>query len=292
MRSLLILSLLSFPFIASSNVYESTQIHDIDFGDLKDEHVLVLLTNGHVTKIPKWDARLLLEIRQAQKDKTFLDIDTDHQRFIRQLEKTDDPPISDFYNSYDNLHEEDYVPTVISSLNETRKIFRSARYHDKDSQCFNRAHIWTYEWWKRYNLKSNKILIYFTRNYIRRYDFEWWFHIAPYVHVNEDGQVLERVMDIKYTSGPLKFRTWSKIFLHDDAVCPVITKYSDYADFPYVGSCFIQRTNMYTYQPADLQMNEAFGYKKTTWLASEVNGAYLEAFDEQVDVTPDLAGEH
>jgi hypothetical protein len=62
----------------------------------------------------------------------------------------------------------------------------------------------------------------------------------------------------------------------------VITKYSDYADNPYTGECYLQRTNMYTYQPADLQMNEAWGYEKTNWNMTEVRQAYLEAFDEQL----------
>jgi hypothetical protein len=37
---------------------------------------------------------------------------------------------------------------------------------------------------------------------------------------------------------------------------------------------------MYTYQPADLQMNEAWNYVKEDFLIDEVKQAYLEAFDE------------
>jgi hypothetical protein len=37
---------------------------------------------------------------------------------------------------------------------------------------------------------------------------------------------------------------------------------------------------MYTYQPADIQMLEAWGYNKTNWNMDEVRQAYLEAFDE------------
>ncbi len=287
MRSLFSLLLFSFPLLSWSNTHFSTQIHDIDFGDKQDEDILIFLNNGHVTKIPKWDATLLQEVSEARDQKSFLDIGINTERFIQDIEEKETPEeVSDeVYGSYEKNN---YVPTIIPSLAEAKKVFRSARYYSKDSQCFNRAHIWSFEWWKKSKINSNKILIYFSRNYIRRYNFEWWFHIAPYVHVNENGETLERVMDVKYTSGPLKFRNWSNIFMRNDAVCPVITKYSDYADFPYHGDCFIQRTNMYTYQPADLQMNEAFGYNKTQWIPREVNGAYLEAFDETVDITPDL----
>lgn len=291
MRFLSTLILFSVPLISWSNVHLATQIHDIDFGNEKDEDVLILLKNGHVAKIPKWDATLLNELSEAKDQKSFLDIDFDKERFIQDVDKVIMPlPSEDEEQPMMSSEKSDYFPTLIPSMAEAKKIFKSARYYSKDSQCFNRAHIWSYEWWKKSQINSNKILIYFSRNYIRRYNFEWWFHIAPYVHVNENGETLERVMDVKYTSGPIKFRNWSNIFMRNDAVCPVITKYSDYADFPYHGDCFIQRTNMYTYQPADLQMNEAFGYRKTQWLPSEVNGAYLEAFDESVDITPDLEG--
>ncbi len=175
-----------------------------------------------------------------------------------------------------------YVPTTIADMKLAQKYFKEARYNPKDSQCFNRAHVWSYEWWRKHSLRSNKILIYFTRNYIRRYNFEWWFHIAPLVHVMENGKVVERVMDVKYSSRPTEVQKWANIFLRNDAPCTVITKYSDYADYPYTGECYFQRANMYTYQPADLQMNEAWGYTKNSFLMNEVRQAYQEAFDESI----------
>lgn len=38
------------------------------------------------------------------------------------------------------------------------------------------------------------------------------------------------------------------------------------------------RANMYAYQPADLEMAEAWGYTKNAYLANEVKGAYEQAF--------------
>jgi ABC-type transport system substrate-binding protein len=96
----------------------------------------------------------------------------------------------------------------------------------------------------------------------------------------DNGRVVERVMDKKYASGPMEFQRWANIFLKNDAPCLVISKYSDYADNPYSGDCFFQRTSMFTYQPADLQMQEAWGYNKTKWSIQEVRQAYKEAFDE------------
>ena len=89
-------------------------------------------------------------------------------------------------------------------------------------------------------------------------------------------------MDVKYGRGPQEFGKWTNLFMRNDAPCMMIDKFSDYADYPYTGECFLQRTSMYTYQPADLQMHEAWNYTKDKFLMTEVRQAYLEAFDETI----------
>jgi hypothetical protein len=241
----------------------------------------VLLTSGHVAKIREND-KLMIEAFSKMKTtrRQWFKITMDEGRYITKILPSDAPIVSGKAMALEPQGPEAYVPTTIPDMATAQKFFREARYNPKDSQCFNRAMVWSYEWWRDHSLKSNKILIFFTRNYIRRYNFEWWFHIAPYVHVMDQGKVVERVMDRKYSRGPIEFRRWTDIFMRNDAECPVITKYSEYADHPYSGECFLMRTHMYTYQPADLQMYDAWGYKKTSFNMDEVRGAYLEAFDE------------
>jgi hypothetical protein len=279
----LLLSLLSLPLFAATEL--TTQIHDIDYGKNPDDEVLVFLTSGHVAKLRDTKGFMPLNMKSAKTKSKWFNVSMDDDRFITDIRPTA-APVPDLKPGMSSKFEKGlnatYVPTTIESMEVAKKYFREARYNPKDSQCFNRAMIWTYEWWKNHSVKSNKLLIYFTRNYIRRYNFEWWFHIAPYVHVMENGKVVERVMDRKYSRGPLEFTKWTNTFMKNDAPCPVITKFSDYADYPYSGECFIQRTHMYTYQPADLQMYEAWGYSKENFNMNEVRGAYLEAFDEQI----------
>ena len=258
----------------------TTKIHDIDYGNRQDDEVLVLLTSGHVAKVNQSNPYLLSDFSQKNKDQWFT-ISLDDDRVITEVVPAEAPFEKSYAKHTHGMSFQNYVPTTIASMDIAKKYLREGRLNSKDSQCFNRAMVWSYEWWRKHSLKSNKILIYFTRTYIRRYNFEWWFHIAPYVHVMEDGKVVERVLDVKYTSGPRSFKEWTDIFVNKDPACRIITKFSDYADYPYTGDCYIQRTNMYTYQPADLQMNEAWGYTKTTFNMDEVRGAYLEAFDER-----------
>jgi hypothetical protein len=278
----LLLALFSIPVFALNSV--TSTIYQIDQGIAQGEEVLILLSSGQVLKVPSQKSRILEQLSRAQLNQTHLRFTLDEDRYVISLEPITSPtellPES-FLSKQHWLHQpQQYTPTTIASMDVAKKYFREARYNPKESQCFNRAMVWSYEWWRDHSLRSQKLLIYFSRTYIRRYNFEWWFHIAPYVHVLDNGQVVERVMDVKYSRGPVEFRRWTNLFMRNDAECRVITKFSDYADYPYTGECYLQRTDMYTYQPADLQMNEAWGYTKDKFNMTEVRQAYLEAFDE------------
>jgi Glutaminase len=259
-----------------AHVRESS-VNAIDISPSSSSHHLVLLNDGHVLKVKRENGDLLSEISdQKSLNSKVFHFEYDDDRFISKISFT--KHIDSSEKSIPVINAE-YVPTTVASMETLRKYFKEAPYNPKESQCFNRAMVWSFGWWRKHSMKSMKLFIFFTREYIRRYNFEWWFHVAPYSHVMEDGKVVERVLDVKYSSGPLSFKKWSDIFMKNDADCRVITKYSDYADYPYTGDCYYQRATMYTYQPADLQMNEAWGYSKDNFNMTEVRGAYKEAFD-------------
>lgn len=276
----LIAWLVSVPLFAMTEI--SSQIYDIDVAKGNQDITLVLLDTGQVAKIPAGKSDILKRLLDSKNKDQIYNFTLDEDRFIVEVEEAPTTELSSVPEMNKTSEKFTYIPTTIASMDVAKKYFKEARYNPKDSQCFNRAMVWTYEWWLKHSLKSNKILIYFSRTYIRRYNFEWWFHIAPYVHVMDQGKVVERVMDVKYGRGPIEFRRWTNLFVNKDHECPVITKFSDYADYPYTGECFIQRTNMYTYQPADLQMLEAWNYTKDKFLMTEVKQAYLEAYDETI----------
>lgn len=272
-----LLFLVSSAALANSTV--SSTIYDIDHGVNGFEDHLLLLDNGSVLKINQKDKHILKTIENSNFIKAEFEFEYDSQRVVKSVS------LRERLESFDSNKQTttdlvaNYVPTTVASIELLMKYFKEAPYNPKESQCFNRAMVWSYEWWKNHSLKSMKIFIFFTRNYIRKYNFEWWFHVSPYAHVMVDGKVVERVLDVKYTRGPLSFKNWTDIFMKNDAACPVITKYSDYADYPYTGDCYIYRESMYFYQPADLQMAEAWGYAKEKFNMDEVRGAYKEAFD-------------
>lgn len=278
----LIVSLFSFSSFAVTHIQSS--VFDIDLAQQGQTETLILLNSGKVLRIPSGTSTHLETLVKSKMNNQLFDFKVDEENFIIDVTAIDQFQLPIFTPSLIQTEYFTYLPTTVSSMSVARQYFYQARYNPKESQCFNRAMVWTYEWWRRHSLKSNKILIFFTRSYIRRYQFEWWFHISPYVHVMEEGKVVERVMDVKYTSGPTSFRNWTNIFMNQNPECPIIQKFSDYADHPYEGDCYLQRTSMYTYQPADLQMLEAWGYTKDDFNLTEVKQAYLEAMDEIVTI--------
>lgn len=277
----LIFSLLSFAVYSKTILI--SQIEDIDYGLTSEDEILVLLKSGDVAKLRESNEILNDQFMQSKAKYQWFKICLDDDRFIIDIERTENPITEkEVKEKKINLAPMSYIPTTIASMSIAKRYQREARYNSKDSQCFNRAMVWAYEWWRKHSLKSNKILIFFTRSYIRKYNFEWWFHIAPYVHIWDEGKVVERVIDVKYTNRPHTFQDWANKFLRNDSPCPMILKYSEFADYPYTGDCFLQRTHMYTYQPSDLQMYEAWGYQKNNFNMGEVRAAYLEAFDEKI----------
>jgi len=261
----------------------TTQIYDIDYGKDPSEETLVLLTSGHVAKLKKSDQLNFHKkrVKDNLPGEQWYQITLDKNRYITHIQETKSPfsSLDRKIQKINKALQSTYVPTTVESMAKAQQYHREGRRnYNGETQCFNRGMVWSYEWWKKHSVKSMKYWVFFTRNYIRRYNFEWWFHIAPYLHVMHEGKVVERAMDLKYTSGPVDLRRWTNIFMRNDAECKIVTKYSDYADYPYTGDCYVMRSNMYVYQPADLEMNEAWGYTKDSFLMDEVRGAYLEAF--------------
>lgn len=276
-----------FSIIFKAKVYAETeiktQIHDIDIG-FGNEVALIYLSTGQVVKFPTADKLQIEKLKAAVNNEKWFSLTINNKREIIKLEE-----IFGFFKhkkkTFDKSilpDEQIYRPSILKDLETAKKLFSAARTdHKRESQCYNRAHVWTYDWRIKNNLYSSKAWVFFTKKYIRKYEFEWWFHVAPMVHVVIDDKVKERVMDIKYSSksGPIGLNQWTRIFMRDNADCPVVEKYTDHANFPESGSCFLMKSSMYYYQPVDLEEKQILGMAKSRWLEAEVKNAFLEAFD-------------
>lgn len=278
MRLLLVIviTLLMNPLWADTQV--STQIHDIDMGSVNEEP-LIFLTTGQVVTLKKWDKSRLDSLKEGMKKKSWFKITLNEDKQIIQLENIEAPfSRPPLLKRHSNAPK--FTPSILKNLDQARSFFNEARSNARQvSECYNRAHVWTYEWRINHQLYSSKVWLFFTRRFIRKYKFDWWFHVAPMVHVIVNGEVKERILDIKYAKGPTKLKTWTDIFLRDRADCPVVKKYSDQANHPESGSCFVMKSSMYFYQPVDLEQLELTGVERYLWTEAEVRNAYLDAFE-------------
>lgn len=278
MRLLLVIVFTFFmtPLLADTQI--ETQIHDIDMGQVNEEP-LIFLSTGQVVSFPTGDSKSFSLLREAIQNKNWFIITINEEREIIRITKID-PPLESTQPEKNLLRTESFKPSILKKMDQARTFFYEARNNARqESQCYNRAHVWSYEWRIKNNLYSSKAWLFFTRKFIRKYKFEWWFHVAPMIHVVTDGEVKERIMDIKYAKGPIKLKNWTNIFLRDNADCPVVEKYSDQANFPESGSCFVMKSSMYYYQPVDLEKKEMTGEEKSRWFRPEVENAYLDAFE-------------
>lgn len=265
--------------IISSSLQATTyisQIIRIDPGKNNDPN-LIYLSNGRIVKT--FENEFILDLKAAVLDKSWLNISVDDSRIIKEIQKSENPveltpPQFKLLNA-----NEEYNPSILKSLDQARQFFYEAKINSKESQCYNRAHVWAYDWRVKHKVYSEKLWIYFTAKYIREFDFDWWFHVAPMVHVIADNKVKERVMDIKYSKGPLSINQWSDIFMRNLAKCPVVEKYTDQANNPESAYCYLMKSSMYYYQPVDLETLEHKSITKTRWLENEVRHAFEEAFE-------------
>lgn len=258
----------------------TSQIKEIDYGSSVDQQPLIFLSNGQVIKVNLNRYDQLNELNKMILTKEWLKIYLNDKREIQSFEIVPNPQ-SPLKSAPLNIGEnaEEFVPSILKSIDQARTYFNDSKFNPKNSQCYNRAHVWAYDWRVKYKIYSTKVWIFFTRRYIREFDFEWWFHVSPIVHVMVDGEVKERVMDIKYSKGPLKINQWTNIFMRNSAGCPIVDKYTDQADFPESGHCFLMKSSMYYYQPIDLERLQFEGLTRNRWIGGEVRHAFEEAFD-------------
>lgn len=256
------------------------KIYQIDSGR-SGESTLVLLTSGLVAKAPH-DKELLRTLNSARRNQSWLAFRLTDKNEILSLSSIPAP----FEEKRIRVAEEKeaplYSPTVIPAYHQALAVFKNMnrRYNDK-SQCYNRAHVWSWEMFQKHHIRSMKTFVFFSPKYIRRYNFEWWFHVAPFVYVNEGGVTVERVMDFRYNRKPETMRGWTDTFMHNNAECKDIQKYTEYeytrssADAPW---CYVLRVPMYYYQPLDLESLDKQNKVRQFWEEWEVGNAYREAF--------------
>lgn len=243
-----------------------------------------------------------------------------------------------------NIKDESLLNTLFKQMHRNKR---------NSSECYERAHVWSFQMLKNHNINSQKVFIYFTRKYNREIFGQWWFHVAPAVNLNNELYLL----DPEFISKAVPFEAWKngaidhaikkltpikinyeneisslteekktlnlnsrrgrkrlryidsrtawlnseleRMLIKDtrivqanernwpfedgrkelvDIDCPIITNYSDYKKAQEQAYCYIQMSNMYVWEPSELEKLETKDQNKTEFVNSEIYTSYKKAF--------------
>lgn len=179
-----------------------------------------------------------------------------------------------------------YQPTILTSMEEVDKLFDHLIWKTRRfSECFNRAHIWSKQMHQDFGVKSQKILIYWTKRYRDEVDKKWWFHIAPSVYLGSELYVLDR----EFSRDPQTALEWEEFFIQKmrwkrvgpkDYRCKQILNIKEYyAQSNQVKEyCNVQHTSMYYWEPHDMERLDEKGTQKLDWVDWELKESARQGF--------------
>lgn len=174
---------------------------------------------------------------------------------------------------YNELRE--FAPTDIQDKTAAKEIF-DQMLNDGDlrrSQCFKRAHIWSFDMWSKLGVSSQKIFIFYASRFVMlEDDADWWFHVAPMIKV----QGVEMVLDGTFMKKPVTVAEWKNHFIRSEKVnCPIINNYSAYqaegAQFKKL--CYLMKVPMYHFSPLDIEARDLKGIQRNHWVLDELQDA-------------------
>lgn len=263
--------LLSSHSLVQANEAFITRIHSIDLAKNTEKlhlmrfenarvglaHNLIFFKNSH--------AGDLVKVKVDKKQKIL---------FLKKL-KDNEEVVSTNTPFVTNIN---YYSTLIEGSQETLQIFKELRIPKKNSQSYNRAHIWAFEQYQRRGLQSMKAFIFFTDDYIRNNSFKWWFQAAPYVTYLDNEKRKEKVIESSIATTPLTLGEWSHLFIGKEKFCKRTSKLSMVNKSASKAPCYIMKENMFYWHPNDLQKKEEFGIEKVTFFEWEIKTAYKNSF--------------
>lgn len=164
----------------------------------------------------------------------------------------------------------DLTPTDVGAVDQVQRLFGLQNDGDKSrSQCFKRAHMWAFDMWTREGIISQKIYIFYSKRYIQLEEFDWWFHVAPVVVSNG----IEYVLDKTFLDKPVTIPEWKQKFMKASVTCDTIEHYDQYETRPWNRLCFLMKTPMWYFRPADIRARDHQGIEKNNWVLMELQDA-------------------
>lgn len=256
--------------IAQAEQLESRVVR-IEASNTASEPSLIFFEDGRLLHLHSVDGNTLKKFELVEISGDTVRVQTtrigqfDDVSEIRVVPSTDEGALELFKAPTQTVNQS-FTPTDYGTYENAQAQFKRLTLNMRSrSQCYQRAHAWAYEMWKESGAYTQKTFMFFTRKFIREYNYGWWFHVTPHILVNGTEFTLDRT----FTDGPLTMQVWTSEFMPKDVTCPVVEKYSDYKNNQESQLCYHIKVPMYYYQPLQVEELEK-GKFVTDWVASEL----------------------
>jgi hypothetical protein len=256
-----------------------SSIHSMEPSRREMPHI-IKFSNGRVAFLEKQEQFLARELLETSRRGDVVEVKVSEEQNLVSIQTIKDKVHLKQLRVMEEGVNAIYEPTILGSYQEAKKIFNSFNSgYQRSSECTNRAHIWSYEEFKKNGTKSMKAFIFFTNSYIVRNKFKWWFHVAPMFGVKHDGKVENFVFDYMFNHRPVTIKEWKDNFLFSKRDCKLDGTFTEYDQRADQGQdCYMMFRPMFYWMPGDFSAEEISNSKKSDFLMGDIRAAYSEAF--------------
>lgn len=218
-----------------------------------DRLEVLALESPRVLYLDSKSSELITTAQVVLQTRSWAKIDFNPSTFeITQLKMMEQPLESPPTYSWNSAT---YQTSYLLDKSQARFLFDSVdTYSDSDlsDNCYARAHYWARSFELGFDIRSMKVFVLFTPLYRNAHKFDWWYHVAPFVPVQNENAEESQVLDPSYETDPKPLRDWVFHFASKAQECRVAKTLSEYDDQLALGGCVVILANMYHYTPTDL----------------------------------------
>lgn len=251
--------------VAAAEPVRLAKIETTDQSDASAYHFLLAYPSGRAYKLKASQPEMLAVARQALSQGRSIVVH-EEDGFVARIELLDLPLAVDgrpwalpaapsragereVLRSRLMSYEPTQVPDYDLAFELFDEVFAFERSNNSDN-CFNRAHYWSRSFEMK-GYKSGKIFLFFTEEYRRRVEGRWWFHVAPWLPVRGEGQL---VLDPTFLEEPYTISEWLEHFTpRRRSACSSTESYSRMDLSDRSKDCIYIKSTMYHWVPDDLE---------------------------------------
>lgn len=274
----------------SSNASSALRVAKVfEDSEFKSDFTTIFLTNGEIVHLESTNTALIEKAKLALSTGDVVEItrgldaanepaELTSLEFVKASQEKEmySPERFRSLNFRGNDPFEKHNMTTLSSYEKAQQVMDEFNGGTDDkSECYNRAHMWTYESIIKSKTTLGKIWIFFTNRYIREFRYKWWFHVSPMTSVGRAKT--NYVLDRGFTMIPYTVENWKNIFIQNHARCPIITDYRSYENNQNSNYCYLIFSSQYYWQPWQIESLSKKGIHSFGYKMSELKITYPDA---------------